>query len=141
METLGSLCDKLTIVKLKQYHSASYENRSVLKQQETNLKKEIDMYITDAVAGRIKLEVLSAPHCKVYSGEIPVTPITNIGEAFNRLARVNIAVWHLQEKVFGFEDVPEDKRVGVIKSIAVLNVERNDCIDRINTLFSELIKE
>jgi len=141
METLGSLCDNLTIVKLKQYHSASYENRSVLKQQETNLKNEIDTYITDAVAGRIKPEVLSAPHCKVYSGEIPVTPITNIGEAFNRLARVNISVWHLQEKVFGFEDVPEDKRVGVIKSIAVLNVERNDCIDAINAILIKRVQE
>ena len=37
-ETLGSLCDKLTIVKLKQYHSEDAARLQSLKQQEQQLQ-------------------------------------------------------------------------------------------------------
>jgi len=40
-ETLGSLCDKLTIVKLKQWHSTDPERLKSLGSQEISLTDEI----------------------------------------------------------------------------------------------------
>jgi hypothetical protein len=68
-ETLGSLCDKLTIVKLKQYHSEDPERLASLGTQEGNLKKEIDEFISDAVNGLIPLEKLTFKANKVYKKE------------------------------------------------------------------------
>jgi hypothetical protein len=41
-ETLGSICDKLTIVKLKQFHTEDQSRLESLNQQEGQLKSEID---------------------------------------------------------------------------------------------------
>ena len=43
-ETLGSLCDKLTIVKLKQYHTGDIQRLESLAHQEKQLCEEIDTY-------------------------------------------------------------------------------------------------
>ena len=44
-ETLGSLCDKLTIVKLKEWHSENQPERMrSLATQEQQLREEIDAY-------------------------------------------------------------------------------------------------
>ncbi len=50
-ETLGSLCDKLTIVKLKQYHSDEENRLKSLAQQATDLQQEIDDFVGQAVSG------------------------------------------------------------------------------------------
>jgi hypothetical protein len=46
------LCDKLTIVKLKQFHTGDNERLASLDGQALQLQEEIDTYINDAVAGR-----------------------------------------------------------------------------------------
>ena len=48
-ETLGSLCDKLTIVKLKQYHTEDLSRLDSLANQEKQLLQEIDIYIQDVL--------------------------------------------------------------------------------------------
>ena len=52
-ETLGSLCDKLTIVKLKQWHSKDKNRSKSLKIQEQALQEEIDEFVRDAFNGAI----------------------------------------------------------------------------------------
>ena len=52
-ETLGMLCDKLTIVKLKQYHSEDELRLNSLAIQCKQLQAEIDDYISDAITGKI----------------------------------------------------------------------------------------
>jgi len=56
-ETLGSLCDKLTIVRLKEWHSEKQPERMrSLATQEQQLREEIDALIADAASGRVPLE-------------------------------------------------------------------------------------
>ena len=65
-ETLGSLCDKLTIVKLKQFHSEDETRLQSLEQQEQQLQAEIDLFVADAIAGNIPAEKLTYSANKVY---------------------------------------------------------------------------
>jgi hypothetical protein len=63
-----------------------------------------------------------------------------IGEVFARLADVNCRLWHVQESVYEFEKVPPDRKDGVIKQLALLNLERTRCIDQLDTAFRRLIE-
>ncbi len=66
-ETLGSLCDKLTIVKLKEWHSEKQPERmQSLETQEQQLREEIDAFIADAASGRRPVERLTVDINKVY---------------------------------------------------------------------------
>ena len=63
----------------------------------------------------------------------------DFGAVFYQLADVNCRLWHEQEKVYEFENViPEEKDI-VVKQLALLNLERNKCIDAINQQFQSLI--
>ena len=46
-ETLGMLCDKLTIVRLKLYHTEDENSLVSLEKQSVQLQTEIDEYISD----------------------------------------------------------------------------------------------
>jgi len=133
-ETLGSLCDKLTIVKLKQWHSEDPARNASLAVQERQLAAEIDDFLGCAVAGAIPAAQLSFAANKVFKAEGNTVPAVSggIGELFARLAQVNCALWHEQEKVYDFENVPADLKNAVVKQLAVLNLERNQCIDGID---------
>lgn len=140
-ETLGSLCDKLTIVKLKQYHSEEEARLQSLSQQELQLQAEINNFIVDAVTGNIPPERLSFSANKVYKKEgNEIRSITgNIAEVFAELAKVNCDLWHEQEKVYEFEKVEPAEKDVVVKKLAVLNLERNKCIDAIDQQFRSMI--
>lgn len=140
-ETLGSLCDKLTIVKLKQYHSEDQARLESLGKQEMQLRIEIDEFVAAAISGHIPADKLTFSANKVYKQEGNETRnITgNLGEVFAELAKVNCDLWHEQEKVYEFETVPADEKDKVVKKLALLNLERNKCIDRINNLFAESV--
>jgi len=140
-ETLGMLCDKLTIVKLKQYHSEDEQRLSSLSVQAKQLQEEIDEYIADAVEGRIAPERMSFAANKVFKKEgNTVAEVTgNLGEVFYQLADVNCRLWHEQEKVYEFETVADDQKNVVVKQLALLNLERNKCIDAINEQFRQMI--
>lgn len=140
-ETLGSLCDKLTIVKLKQYHTKDIKRLDSLANQEQQLCEEINAYVIDAVKGEIPLEKLTFSSNKVYKKEgNEILPITgNIGSVFSELAKVNCELWHEQEKVYEFEKVKADTKNSVVKQLALLNLQRNQCIDSIDKQFQQMI--
>ncbi|HRH41390.1 MAG TPA: hypothetical protein PKY82_07060 [Pyrinomonadaceae bacterium] len=142
-ETLGTLSDKLTIVKLKQFHTEDEERLKSLKQQENQLQNEIDELVKDAVNGKIPPDKLTFSSNKVYKKEGNETQdlTGSIGQVFGILADTNCKLWHVQEKVYEFETVPAAEKDGVIKELAILNLERNNCIDEIDKLFVSLIKK
>lgn len=140
-ETLGMLCDKLTIVKLKEYHTEDNARLESLKKQSDQLQKEINEYLSEAMSGKIPIEQMSFAANKVYKKEgNEVADVTGkIGEIFYQLADVNCRLWHEQEKVYEFEKVPVGEKDKVVKQLAILNLERNKCIDAINSQFSEIV--
>src|SRR5205823_3470135 len=95
-ETLGSLCDKLTIVKLKEWHSEKQPERMHSQTtQEDQLREKIDAFIADAASGRIPVERLTFAANKVYRKEGNAVPeVTgSIGAVFSHLAEVNCSLW------------------------------------------------
>jgi hypothetical protein len=142
-ETLGSLCDKLTIVKLKQWHSEDPERLNSLAVQEKQLQLEINEFVEDSIAGEIPIEKLVFSANKVFKKDGNYVPEVNgnIGEVFSQLAEVNCKLWHEQEKVYEFEKVPIAEKDIVVKQLALLNLERNKCIDRIDRQFQTTISQ
>ncbi len=142
-ETLGSLCDKLTIVKLKQYHTEDRERLSVLALQEKQLQEEINQFLSAAVAEEIPEERLTFAANKVYKkeGNAVADVVGNIGEVFSELSLVNCTLWHKQEKVYEFEKVPLEEKDNVVKQLALLNLRRNKCIDQIDKQLCLIIKQ
>ncbi|HEX4878134.1 MAG TPA: hypothetical protein VFV31_15805 [Chitinophagaceae bacterium] len=140
-ETLGSLCDKLTIVKLKQFHSEDAVRLESLAAQEIQLQEEINSFVAAAVSGNIPVEKLTFSSNKVYKKEGNETREIggDIGVVFAELAKVNCDLWHEQEKVYEFEKVAAEEKDNVVKRLAVLNLERNKCIDAIDNKFRSLI--
>jgi hypothetical protein len=142
-ETLGMLCDKLTIVKLKQYHTDDADRLTSLDNQARQLQEEIDTYVSDAVNGNIPPEKLTFAANKVFKKEGNETKeVTgNIGSIFFQLADVNCRLWHEVEKGYDIENVPVEQKDKLVKMLAVLNLERNKCIDAIDAQFLNLITE
>jgi hypothetical protein len=140
-ETLGMLCDKLTIVKLKQYHTTDNDRLASLSKQSADLQAEIDEYVSNAVQGKISLDRMTFDANKVFKieGNVVEEVMGNFGEVMYQLADVNCRLWHEQEKVYEFETVPVEEKDKVVKKLALLNLERNKCIDRINNLFADSI--
>lgn len=142
-ETLGSLCDKLTIVKLKQWHSEDQTKLGVLNLQEKQLQNEINEFVVDAVTGKIPLCRLTFSSNKIFKQEGNFVPDMkgSISEVFSNLAGVNCKLWHEQEKVYDFESVPIEEKNSVVKQLALLNLERNKCIDSIDKQFQSIISQ
>ena len=141
-ETLGMLCDKLTIINLKAYHSTDKAKLDSLEQQANQLKGEIDEYLHDAISGKIIPERLTFDANKVYKqdGNLVTDVYGSIGSVFYTLADVNCKLWHEQEKVYDFEAVPIEQKDSVVKNLALLNLERNKCIDAINQSLKQMIQ-
>jgi len=142
-ETLGTLCDKLTIVKLKQYHSDDQEQLFSLQQQQQQLVDEIEEFISDAINGLIPTSRLTFQANKVFNrkgNEVPIVQGT-IGTVFGKLAEVNCLLWHEQENVYDFESVPSKEKDKLVKQLAILNLERTRCIDEIDGLFLKLMQK
>lgn len=142
-ETLGSLCDKLTIVKLKQWHSEDEIRLKSLAAQEKQLQQEMNEFISAAISGQIPIARLTFASNKVYKKEGNYVPdvLGSIGEIFSQLAHVNCNLWHEQEKVYEFEKVAASEKDRVVKQLAILNLERNKCIDGIDGNFKALVEK
>lgn len=140
-ETLGSLCDKLTIIKLKQFHSDDAARLSSLGIQENQLQQEINEFVLSAASGGIPPERLTFAANKVFKqdGNIVADVVGKIGEVFAHLADVNCRLWHEQEKVYDFEAVPFEEKNQVVKQLALLNLERNKCIDQIDLQLVKIV--
>ena len=142
-ETLGSLCDKLTIVKLKQWHSEDEIRLKSLAVQEIQLQEEINEFISAAIAGQIPSGRLTFASNKVYKkeGNYVADVGGSIGEIFSELAQVNCNLWHEQEKVYEFNKVVVTEKDQVVKQLAILNLQRNKCIDGIDKNFQALVEK
>ena len=141
-ETLGSLLDQLTIVKLKQWHSEDPAAQESLGRQEKQLQDEVSEFISGAISGEIPLERLTFAANKVYKkeGNTVAEVSGSVGEVFSRLSEVNCKLWHEQEKVYEFERVEAAEKDRVVKALAVLNLERNKCIDAIDKNFQSQVR-
>ena len=133
-ETLGSLCDKLTIIKLKQWHSTDKVRLKSLAGQEKSLLEEIDEFVAAALQGHIREDRLTFQSNKVYKKKgNAVAEVTGaMGAVMAQLADVNCRLWHEQEKVYDFEHVPDDQKGALMRQLAVLNLERNRCMEAID---------
>lgn len=142
-ETLGSLCDKLTTVKLKRWHTDDADRLKSLAAQEKQLHEEIDGFISDAIAGNIPWERLTFASNKVYKkeGNLVSEIRGSLGETFAQLADTVCKLWHVQEKVYEFEAIPVEQKDGVIKELAIVNLERNQCIDKLDEQFRQAVEE
>jgi len=142
-ETLGTLCDKLVTVKLKQWHSEDPERLRALAAQERQLREEIDEFVGAALAGDIPAARLTFAANKVYKKEgNEIAEIGgSVGQIFAQLAETDCRLWHVQEKVYEFEAIPVEEKDAVVKQLAVLNLERNECIDRLDRQFREVIEQ
>lgn len=140
-ETLGTLSDKLTIVKLKQFHTEDENRLQSLANQETQLQSEIDELVKDAISGKIPPEKLTFAANKVYKKEGNETKdlTGSIGQVLGFLAETNCKLWHVQEKIYEFEIIPADEKDSIIKELAIFNLERNNCIDEIDKVFVSMI--
>lgn len=141
-ETLGSLCDKLTVVKLKHYHTDDEEKIRSLAEQEKQLCEEIDTYLNDAIAGKILIEKLTFSPNKVYyklGNEVKALS-DKVGTMLSNLSLVNCKLWHIQEKVYVFKEIDPTEKDEVIHQLSVLNLERNQYIDEIDQQFKRLIQ-
>lgn len=134
-ESLGSLCDKLTIVKLKEYHTKNKDKIAVLQEQEIQIQQEINEFIFNAMKGAIPINKLAFKSNKIFKLQgNEISDIKgSIGEIFAKLAHANCELWHEQEKVYEFEKVPINEKDKVVKRLAILNLERTKCIDEIDT--------
>ena len=142
-ETLGSLLDKLTIVKLKQWHSEDPAAQESLARQEKQLQAEITEFMSGAISGQIPLERLTFAANKVYKkeGNTVAEVSGTVGEVFSQLSEVNCKLWHEQEKVYEFERVEAAEKDRVVKALAVLNLQRNKCIDAIDKNFQSQVRK
>jgi hypothetical protein len=142
-ETLGSLCDKLTIVKLKQWHTKDKTRTKSLKIQEKALQEEIDEFVCHALNGAIPENRLKFEANKVYKkrGNTFAKVKGDIGAVFSQLAQINCELWHEVEKSYNIDQVPDDQKSVLIKRLAVLNLERNRCMEAIDeNLYRHLTK-
>ena len=142
-ETLGTLADKLITVKLKLWHTDDAARIASLKVQEKQLEDEIDEFASAAIAGEISIDRLTFAANKVYKKEgNAISDFSgSIGELFSQLAETNCKLWHVQEKVYEFEQIPAARKDEVIRELAVVNLERNQCIDRLDQEFQRSVLE
>ena len=111
--------------------------------QQAQLQREIDEFVAAALSGEIPAERLTFAANKVFKAQgNAVTAVEGtLGEVFSQLAQVNCLLWHEQEKVYDFESVPPDEKDAVVKQLALLNLSRNQCIDKIDREFSALVTD
>lgn len=142
METLGSLCDKLTVVALKRWHSTDQTQLDSLAVQQQHLQDEIASFVAFAVSGAVPRDEITFVANKVIHKGIPAlgdaSELITLGKTMTRLAALNCELWHEIEKSYD-DDLSLLIRAELPKSIATLNLLRNQCIDRIDALFAQAI--
>jgi hypothetical protein len=153
-ETLGSLVDKITIKEIRKYHlqemlklkdvefSAGAINAKItlLNKQIKTMGNEIDGFIMLALKGKIHLR---DEKLKIYNalGDMNKIPqFTSLGAAISGLAQKNLELWHLEDEARR-RDVTLEYIGRIKKKIDFANQQRNDLIDKIDSLLEGLAKE
>lgn len=141
-ETLGSLCDKLIITELKKLHTSDQIKLEAIQERIIILKEELDEYVNLATQGKIAKNRLVVASNKIYneSKYVRYDATLSLGGYICELSRINLELWKEQEKVYEFESVPTNLKNQVIHSLAQLNLERNELIERIDLLFFDAIR-
>ena len=139
-ETLGTLADKLTTVQLKLWHTDDPERVKSLELQSEQLQNEMDELVGAAISGQVPPDRLTFAANKVYKkdGNEVRSFSGTLGQLFSDLAEVNCRLWHVQEKVYEFEQVPIEQKDEVVKQLAIVNLERNQCIDQLDREFQRI---
>ena len=152
-ETLGSLIDKLAIRSIKEFYikkmlqaeKAKFtkcqlkEKFVILRKQMSYLLKEIEEFIVEASSGRVvlsdeKLKLYNKPHIIGRVGNI-----NSVSKAIDGLTKKNLELWHLEDEARR-EDVSLAYVGSIKKKIDVANQQRNDLIDKMDSLFSQQLK-
>lgn len=129
---MGSLVDKLTIIKLKMYHTEDKGKWGELCWQSLLLKDEIDEFIANPPKN------LYFPSHKVCDIKYAVNG--TMGVLISDLAHTNCAIWHLQEDIYNFHNVAPSEKDFVVDGIANLNIKRTNLIEEIDKEFSCITK-
>ena len=141
METLGSLLDKYSIIKMKYNTKVREGDEELAKEigkQIDNLKSEIDSYLTLAIRGQVPLE---EPKFKMYKGEDPSgEKFGSFAPVMDRLFEANWTLWQLEDKRRE-KDRSDFEIRKICDDVAKFNRIRNDCMDEINKILSTLISE
>ena len=129
-------------VKLKQWHADHPQKAKSLAAQEHQLQGEIDAYMASALTGEIPLQRIAFAANKIFRKKgHEVKPVSGeMGQLLAQLAEANCRLWHVQEKVYEFHQIPPAKKNGVINQLAVLNLERTKCIEAIDLKFLATVK-
>jgi hypothetical protein len=152
-ETLGSLVDKITIKEIRKYHllemleskDSKFLPRDIntkisrLNRQINVMTSEIDVFLAAAVKGKITLR---DDKLKIYNALEDMNNIPqmfNIGESISGLALKNLELWHLEDEARR-RDVGLEYIGGIKKKIDLANQQRNDFIDKIDSLLEDLVK-
>lgn len=136
METLGTLCDKLIVIELKIHHADDKSKKLNLENQRVRIMLEINSYVTKVVSGKIVPDDITFESNKVYNKKITFPKFTGeLGELISSLAHVNCTLWHEVDKGYNTENMSGEELKHLVKQLAVLNLERNHCIDAINSQF------
>ncbi|MGI9089228.1 MAG: hypothetical protein ACR2HH_16055 [Chthoniobacterales bacterium] len=128
-------------MKLKQWHSTAPERLQSLALQEQQLTTEIDDFVARAARAEIPLERLRFAANKVYNEQANVVTAVEgtIAHLFSRLAEINCELWHEVDKGYEVASLPAEAKDGLIKQLAILNLQRNECIDEVDRSFRQLI--
>ena len=135
METLGSLCDKLIVTELKMYHTVNISATTLMAQRE-RLHNEIDQFVVKATVGKILPEDLVFDSNKVYDTKISLPQFSgSIGSLVSDLCSINCVLWHEIDKSYSTENCTREELATLVNNLAVLNLQRNKCIDAIDKQF------
>ena len=153
-ETLGSIIDKFTIKCIRRFYlqqmiESDSEKFSkdelqtklqLLEDQIVTMREEIEGLVDDSI---IRGEALRDEKLKLYNKRDQMDQIgenRQLGQAIEGLAKKNFELWNLEDEARR-EDVPLDYIGQVKRKIDATNQQRNDFIDCVDQLFSDLIEE
>lgn len=142
METLGSLIDKLIVVKLKEFHNQDWNVEQSLSVQQQKLLYEITDYLADVSRGKIRWEDITFRSNKIHTGTaMPDLDFQNMAILIAILSRANCEIWHLQEKLYNFAAIPAEDKDAVVEAIAIENLKRTKCIEGIDMKLQDLMRK
>lgn len=132
---MGSLIDKFTISTLRLQHTNS-DMFVAIESQKNDLKNEIDEYLQMALNGSVRLQ---EPKFKSYKGEnTSGINFNKLSDAIESLFKSNSILWNLEDERRDKSKSDSEIRV-ICEDVAKFNRIRNDSMDEINKLLSELI--
>ena len=152
-ETLGSLIDKLAIKDLREFHIRKMlqekdkrfsckelqEQLKIVREQKGDLLAEIDLFISLAIRGKVKLreQKLKLYNKRAIIGKIG--KLSGVAEGIAKLTEKNAELWALEDEARR-EDVDASFIGRIKRKIDVANQNRNDLMDAIDLLLEKAIK-